>query len=162
MDKTYVPDDTDKAILRALSKDGRINYREIAGDLKLSAQTISERVKKLKKHGILKRFTINIDPSKLGNPIEFICELDINAGLMDDILPELEKIPEIHIIKITTGIHDIMCIGNAESIENLHEVVEKKISPIKGVNKTYTSITMRRVKENQVLNYNLDEYKKEM
>lgn len=156
MDKKYVPDDIDKAILRTLSKDGRKNYREIAEDLKVTAQTISERVKKLKRHEILKRFTIDIDPSKVGNPIEFICELDINAGLMDDILPKLEEIPEIHIIKITTGIHDILCVGNAESIDNLHQVVEKKISTIKGVNKTYTSITMRRVKENQILNYDLE------
>ncbi|MHA2174766.1 MAG: hypothetical protein ACXABI_08050 [Candidatus Hodarchaeales archaeon] len=36
----------------------------------------------------------------------------------------------------------------------MHNIVEKKISLIKGINKTYTSITMRRVKENQVINFN--------
>ena len=150
MDKPYIPDDIDKSILRTLSKDGRKNYRDIAQDLNVTAQTISDRVKKLKKHGIIKRFTIDIDPIKVGYSIEFICELDINAGLMDSILPVLEDIPEINVIKITTGIHDIMCIGNVSSIEKLHKVVEKKISPINGVNKTYTSITLRRVKENQI------------
>jgi Lrp/AsnC family transcriptional regulator for asnA, asnC and gidA len=159
LDKKYIPDKIDDAILRALSKDGKKKYSEIAEDLNISAQAISERVKKLKNHGIIKRFTIDIDPVKIGASIEFICELDINAGLMDEILPVLKEIPEIHIVKITTGIHDIMCIGNAESIENLHEVVEKKISPIKGVNKTYTSITMRRVKENQILNFDTDRVK---
>ncbi len=150
MDKPHIPDDIDKSILRTLSKNGRKNYRDIAQDLNVTAQTISDRVKKLKKHGIIKRFTIDIDPIKVGYSIEFICELDINAGLMDSILPVLEDIPEINVIKITTGIHDIMCIGNVSSIEKLHKVVEKKISPINGVNKTYTSITLRRVKENQI------------
>jgi hypothetical protein len=45
---------------------------------------------------------------------------------MDDVLVEIKKIPEIHNIKITTGIHDILCIGNASSIDNLHNIVEKK------------------------------------
>ena len=147
-------DDRDIKILRMLSKDGRKNYREIANELGVSPQTISDRINKLTDNGVIQRFTIDIDPEKIDYPIEFICELDISARLMDQILNVLKTITEIHIIKITTGIHDILCIGNASSIENLHNIVEKKISLIEGVNKTYTSITMRRVKENQVINFN--------
>jgi DNA-binding Lrp family transcriptional regulator len=147
-------DERDIKILQMLSKDGRENYREIANELGVSPQTISDRVNKLTDNGVIRRFTIDIDPAKIDYPIEFICELDIKAKLMDEILNVLKTIPEIHIIKITTGIHDILCIGNASSIENLHNIVEKKISLIEGVNKTYTSITMRRVKENQVINFN--------
>jgi DNA-binding Lrp family transcriptional regulator len=147
-------DDRDIKILRMLSKDGRQNYRDIANELNVSSQTVKDRMKKLVADGRIKRYTIEIDPTKIGYPIEFICELDIQARLMDDILKILKTITEIHIIKITTGIHDILCIGNASSIENLHNIVEKKISLIKGINKTYTSITMRRVKENQVINFN--------
>lgn len=147
-------DDRDIKILQMLSKDGRKNYRDIANELGVSPQTISDRINKLTDNGIIRRFTIDIDPAKIDYPIEFICELDISARLMDEILNVLKTIKEIHIIKITTGIHDILCIGNASSIENLHNIVEKKISLIEGVNKTYTSITMRRVKENQVINYN--------
>lgn len=148
-------DERDIKILQMLSKDGRENYREIANELGVSPQTISDRVNKLTDNGVIRRFTIDIDPAKIDYPIEFICELDIKAKLMDEILNVLKTIPEIHIIKITTGIHDILCIGNASSIENLHNIVEKKISLIEGVNKTYTSITMRRVKENQVINFNV-------
>ncbi|MHA2239886.1 MAG: Lrp/AsnC family transcriptional regulator [Candidatus Hodarchaeales archaeon] len=147
-------DDRDIKILRMLSKDGRQNYRDIANELNVSSQTVKDRMNKLVADGRIKRYTIEIDPTKIGYPIEFICELDIQARLMDDILKVLKTIKEIHIIKITTGIHDILCIGNASSIENLHNIVEKKISLIKGINKTYTSITMRRVKENQVINFN--------
>ncbi len=147
-------DDRDIKILQMLSKDGRKNYREIANELGVSPQTISDRINKLLDNGVIRRFTIGIDPAKIDYPIEFICELDIKARLMDEILSVLKTIKEIHVIKITTGIHDILCIGNASSIENLHNIVEKKISLIEGVNKTYTSITMRRVKENQVINFN--------
>ncbi|MFX0123432.1 MAG: Lrp/AsnC family transcriptional regulator [Candidatus Hodarchaeota archaeon] len=147
-------DDIDLTIIRALSKDGKEAYENIANECGVSAQTISDRVKKLRKKHIITRFTIDVDPVKVNYPIEFICELDINASVMDDVLAILEQIDEIHIIKITTGIHDILCIGNAQNIENLHNIVERKISTIPGVNKTYTSITLKKIKNNQILNFN--------
>ena len=151
MDKSL--DETDHTILRALCKDGRTIYRDIAKQLEVSPQTISDRLKKLENSKVIRKFTIDIDPDKIGFDIEFICELDIDASHMDHILSILDKISEIHIIKITTGIHDILCIGNAPSIGYLHDIVEKQISMIEGVNKTYTSITLRKVKQNQILNY---------
>ena len=139
-------DDIDLMILRFLSKNGKTTYTEIANETeksqkKVSAQTISDRVEKLQKKGIIKRFTIEIDPIKVNFPIEFICELDINASVMDDVIAVLKEISEIHIIKITTGIHDILCIGNVSSIENLHEVVERKISTMSiNVGKNYLNL----------------------
>ncbi len=148
-------DNIDEMIIRSLSQDGKESYTKIANKLGVSAQTISDRVEKLRKKKIIKGFTIEVDPEKVDYPIEFICELDIDASVMDDVLAVLEQIEEIHVIKITTGIHDILCIGNAQNIENLHNIIERKISTILGVNKTYTSITLKKIKQNQILNFNV-------
>ena len=148
-------DDKDLEILKMLSKDGKIAYSKIAEQLKVTPQTISDRIERMKKRNIISRFTLDIQPEEMGYPIEFVCELDINATVMDNVLEILKSITEIHNIRITTGIHDILCIGNAASIDNLHDIVERKISTIPGVNKTYTSITLKKVKDGQVLN--LDE-----
>lgn len=148
-------DNIDEMIIRSLSHDGKESYTKIAKKLGVTAQTISDRVEKLRNKKIIKGFTIEVDPEKVDYPIEFICELDIDASVMDDVLAVLEQIEEIHVIKITTGIHDILCIGNAQDIENLHNIVERKISTIPGVNKTYTSITLKKIKQNQILNFNV-------
>ena len=97
--KPELLDEYDLAIIQSLSKDGKTTYKEIADQLGVSPQTISDRVEKLIKKGIIQRFTINIDPEKINYPIEFICELDINASVMDDVLAVLKQIHEIHIIK---------------------------------------------------------------
>ncbi len=151
-------DKIDITIVQFLSEDSKLTYKKIADKLEVSSQTVKDRIDKLIKRGIIKRFTINIEPEKLNFSIEFICELDINASVMDDVLMEIKKIPEIHNIKITTGIHDILCIGNASSIANLHDIVEKKISMIPGVNKTYTSITLKKIKQNQILNFDTNNH----
>jgi Lrp/AsnC family transcriptional regulator for asnA, asnC and gidA len=148
-------DNINEDILRKLCADSQITYKKIADSQKVTSQTISDRIRNLQdKSKIIQYFTIKIDPEKLGYPLEFICELDINASVMQNVLDELKKIAEIHLIRITTGIHDIFCLGNASSVENLYKIVEERISVIPGVNKTYTSITMKKVKDNQVLNLN--------
>jgi len=143
-------------ILRSLSANSQITYKKIADKLEVTSQTISDRIKSLQeKSQIIQSFTVKVDPAKIGYPLEFFCELDIDASMMQEILDELTKIAEIHLIRITTGIHDIFCLGNASTVENLYRIVEEQISIIPGVNKTYTSITMKRVKDNQVLNLNV-------
>lgn len=146
-------DEIDLTIIRELSRNGKESYENIASKCGVTAQTISDRVKKLRNRDIITRFTIDVDPVKVNYPIEFICELDINSSVMDDVLKILEQIEEIHVIKITTGIHDILCMGNAQNIDNLHDIVERKISTIPGVNKTYTSIILKKIKQNQILNF---------
>jgi Lrp/AsnC family transcriptional regulator for asnA, asnC and gidA len=149
-------DEIDRAILHWMSKDGRIRYTILAKNLNVTSQTISDRIDKLKKKGIIKRFSLDLNPEKIGASIEFISEVDVDVNAMETILPELEKIAEIHAIRITTGIHDIFCMGYATSIENLHDVVEKRISSVPGVKKTYTSIILRNVKNSQILNLDRD------
>jgi len=149
-------DTINEEILRSLSTNSQITYKKIADKLGVTSQTISDRIKSLQeKNKIIQYFTIQVDPAKIGYPLEFFCELDIDASLMQEILDELTKIAEVHLIRITTGIHDIFCLGNASTVENLYHIVEEQISVIPGVNKTYTSITMKKVKDNQVLNLNL-------
>ncbi len=143
-------------ILRSLSANSQTTYKKIADKLEITSQTISDRIKSLQeKNKIIQYFTVKVDPAKIGYPLEFFCELDIDASRMQEILDELTKIVEVHLIRITTGIHDIFCLGNASTVENLYQIVEEQISVIPGVNKTYTSITMKKVKDNQVLNLNV-------
>ncbi|MFW9778613.1 MAG: Lrp/AsnC family transcriptional regulator [Candidatus Heimdallarchaeota archaeon] len=149
-------DKIDREIIRWMSKDGRIRYTILAKTLNLTSQTISDRIDKLKKKGVIKRFRVDLNPETIGASIEFITEVDVDVNAMETILPELERIEEIHVIRITTGIHDIFCMGYATSIENLHDVVEKRISSIPGVKKTYTSIILRNVKNSQILNLDRD------
>ena len=54
MDKPL--DETDRTILRALCKDGRTIYRDIAKQLEVSPQTISDRLKKLEKNKVIQKF----------------------------------------------------------------------------------------------------------
>ena len=59
-------DDLDLRILRTLKGNARLTYTEIGRQLKLAHSTIYDRVKKMEDHGIIKEYTVIIDPKKAG------------------------------------------------------------------------------------------------
>jgi len=59
-------DELDLKILKMLQGDGRLSFTEIAGKLELSESTIRKRVQALVQKDVIKKFTIEIAPSKIG------------------------------------------------------------------------------------------------
>lgn len=59
-------DKTDIKILKELSRNSRIEYKEISKKLGLSANAIKHRIKNLERDGIILGYTISIDMRKLG------------------------------------------------------------------------------------------------
>ncbi|MFP4402309.1 MAG: winged helix-turn-helix transcriptional regulator [Candidatus Nanoarchaeia archaeon] len=59
-------DEKDKELLDLLSSDGRIQYKDMADKLNVSADTVKYRIEKLKHQGLIERFEPVINFSKLG------------------------------------------------------------------------------------------------
>ncbi|KFM95027.1 Lrp/AsnC family transcriptional regulator [Bacillus clarus] len=62
-------DDTDKKILRELSKNGRMSMKELGGKVHLTGQATSSRVIKLEENGVIEGYTIKLNKRKLGYPV---------------------------------------------------------------------------------------------
>lgn len=58
-------DETDRRILELLLEDARRSFRDIADEVGLSAPAVSNRVDKLRERGVVRRFTVDIDRSRL-------------------------------------------------------------------------------------------------
>ncbi|MEM2338294.1 MAG: AsnC family transcriptional regulator, partial [Candidatus Bathyarchaeia archaeon] len=56
-------DEVDQKILKLLQEDARLPFLEIAQKLRLSESTIRKRVQALKEKGVIKRFTVEINPA---------------------------------------------------------------------------------------------------
>ena len=140
-------DELDRNLLRILKDNGRISFRELAHQMGVSSQTISDRIAKMVEKGIIKGFTIMVDQGKVGYPITFAVELDVDITKMEEIQRELMLYPELHQIHVMTGDHDILVLGVARDITHLYEIIEKRISNIEGIKATKTSLSLKTVKE---------------
>src|SRR3990172_13253075 len=62
-------DATDLAILRLLATDARMSFRRLARALGVSPPTITDRVARLERLGVIRGYRVEIDRSALGFPL---------------------------------------------------------------------------------------------
>jgi len=59
-------DDLDQAMLEALAANARISLKELAQAVGLSSPSAAERLRRLEERGVVKAFTIDVDPAAVG------------------------------------------------------------------------------------------------
>ncbi|MCS7123483.1 MAG: Lrp/AsnC family transcriptional regulator [Candidatus Aenigmarchaeota archaeon] len=78
--KVYYIDEIDKKILNSLEKDCRKSFNKIAEEVGVTTVTVIKRVEKMIKEGIIKSFSLQIDPKKLGLEIEALILIRIKSN----------------------------------------------------------------------------------
>jgi DNA-binding Lrp family transcriptional regulator len=77
-------DDTDREILELLLEDARRPYSDIADRVDLSAPAVSDRVDRLREMGLIRRFTLDVDRTKLRQGVPVLVDVELGPGLGDD------------------------------------------------------------------------------
>jgi Lrp/AsnC family transcriptional regulator for asnA, asnC and gidA len=139
-------DELDHKILKLLQEDGRLPFMDIAQKLKLSESTIRKRVQALKERGVIKRFTVEIDPAKIGLNTVAIVGVDVDPPKLLEVAQKLCEFKEIRCVATSTGDHMIMTEIWTKDGRELTRLISEKIGPIEGVKKICPAIILERLK----------------
>ena len=140
-------DEIDRAILNCLRNNARISNRELAARVNLSPSAALERVRKLKRSGIIKGFCTMLDCAKLGRGLHVLIELEIEKNIQDhDIADKLISYPEITAIYDVAGDADYLLKVAVPDSEALRQLMNR-ISLIPGVRSSHTTLVLRTLKE---------------
>ncbi len=143
MEQIYKLDKLDKEILSILMKDAKIPYTEIAQRLIVSAGTIHVRMKRMERLGIVKGATLVLDPAKMGYDLmAFIGIYLVKGSAYDEVIAEIDKIPEVVEAHYTTGEYSIFAKIISRNTGHLREVINDKIQAINGIIRTETIISL--------------------
>ncbi|MEP1742511.1 MAG: Lrp/AsnC family transcriptional regulator [Kangiellaceae bacterium] len=93
----------DWKILEKLQQDGRTSVSELAKNLNRSRSNISEHIEQLLSHGILKQFSITIDPEKLGFGVSAFVRLQASSKDHRKIINHVNDLPEVAECHVMTG-----------------------------------------------------------
>ena len=136
-------DKLDLQILSMLMEDAQIPFTEIAKRLVVSGGTVHVRMKKLLSMGIVKGSHLEVDASSLGYDICAFVGMFLEKGSMyKRIAHQLEQIAEITEIYYTTGRYGIFLKIICRNTQELREVLNEKIQPIEGIQRTETFISL--------------------
>jgi len=139
-------DELDLKIIRMLQEDGRLSFTDIAGKLKLSESTIRKRVQALQKKGVIKKFTIEIDPAKIGINTVAIVGVDVDPTELLEAAQRLCEIKEIRSVATSTGDHMIMTETWTKDGRELTKLISEKIGKIEGIKKICPAIILEKLK----------------
>ena len=96
-------DDIDKRIIEILSEDGRISVKDLAQRVNLSSPSVSERLKRLEERGVVRAFTVDIDPQALGYGLQAIVRIRPLPGKLHLVQRLIAEIPEFSECDKVTG-----------------------------------------------------------
>ncbi|MFH0737879.1 MAG: Lrp/AsnC family transcriptional regulator [Candidatus Micrarchaeota archaeon] len=132
-------DESDRYILDALKRDARQTIAEISDQLGIPRATVHERIMRMKKAGVIRRFTILEDHAKLGLPtLSFVfAEYDRHSKTsLRDVSHDLAKIKGVTGVYILGGEWSLLIKVRAKDMEQMGTLVLDRIGATPGVSKT--------------------------
>ncbi len=139
-------DALDFKILKMLQEDGRRSFTEIAEKLKLSESTIRKRVQALQKKEVIKKFTIEVDPFKMGIRTVAIVGVDVDPTKLLEAAQKLCELKEVRSVATSAGDHMVMTEIWTRDGRELTKLISEKIGRIDGVKKICPAIILEKLK----------------
>ncbi|MFC5473705.1 Lrp/AsnC family transcriptional regulator [Paraherbaspirillum soli] len=115
----------DQRILEVLLKDSRISLKELAQQVGLSSPSISERLHRLEERGVIRAFSIEIDPQALGYQLQAIVRIRPLPGKLHIVQKLIEETPEFCECDKVTGDDCFIVRLFVRSIEQLDQIIDR-------------------------------------
>lgn len=140
----------DKKILRALQKDGRITYSDLAKQVGLSTSPCLERVKKLERNGLIKGYTALLNPSYLDADLVVFVQIRLTRTSQDifnqfkEAAINLDEVQECYLV---SGNFDYLIKARVADMDAYRRFLGETLLTLPGVHESTSYVVMEQVKE---------------
>ncbi len=135
-------DDMDARILSAMSTDSRRSYADVGSEVGLSTAAVHERVRKLVERGVIRRFSLSVEPQALGLAFTAFVAIRNDGGIhCREVAPRLREIPEVQELHSVAGEYDFLAKIRAPHARALEDVLYA-IKSIPGVARTTSTVVL--------------------
>lgn len=136
-------DKLDRKILSIIMRNARIASKDVAQECGVSRAAIHQRIQRLIDMKVITGSGYNVNPKMLGYSTCTYIGVSLERGAMyREVVPEVEKIPEVVECHFTTGPYGILLKLYARDNEHLMELLNDRIQNIPGVTETETLISL--------------------
>jgi Lrp/AsnC family transcriptional regulator for asnA, asnC and gidA len=149
-----MPDETDLKILEILQQNSRTSFKKISQKVGVSEATVYNRVKKMEKEGLIKKYTVQLDLERFENVwFTALIRVRLQSGkYVLDMSDMLRKMPHVHALYDVTGEYDFVLITRFSSHNELFKFI-RELSAIEHVAHTNSHIVMKVFKEDFSVNF---------
>lgn len=135
--------ETDKKLLALLKENSRRSNASLAQELGLAQSTCLARIKALRRRGIIRRFTVDVDASALGKSLEALVFVRIRPGArhrMAELARNIAKAPGVVQVFFLGGDEDFSVHVQVADAAEVRDFVVEHLSSDPAVANTRTSL----------------------
>ena len=129
----------DRKILRIITQNARIPFKDVAEMCDVSRAAVHQRVQKMFDTGVIMGSGYQVNPKMLGYNLCVYIGITLEKGTYyDEVITALEKIPEVVESQYTLGAYSMLVKMYAKDDRHLFNILNSKIQTIHGISKTET------------------------
>ncbi|MEL6792483.1 MAG: Lrp/AsnC family transcriptional regulator [Pseudomonadota bacterium] len=141
-------DATDRKILAALQREGRLSNADLAERINLSPSACHRRVRRLEEDGVIRDYAAMLNPRAVGRGATVFVEVTLTSQ-SEEILDAFEKaialIPDVLECHLMAGTADYLIKVAAEDSDDYARIHRQHLTRLPGVAQMHSSFALRTV-----------------
>ena len=140
----------DRAILRALQRDGRISTVELAGLVNLSESACLRRVRALEARGLIERYVALLNQKEAGLSGNVFVNIALNREEQSELAAfekAVQALPEVMECYLMTGEFDYLLRVVVSDMADFERVHNESLTRLPGVARVNSSVAIRTVRK---------------
>lgn len=137
----------DVGIIKELQANARMSYRQLARKFDVSVTTVSDRVGKMVRSGLIRSFTIIVDPEKSGPVlcVAFYIKIE-NGSDPKEVGQRVSGVKGICYAYQAVGLYDIIALGSSLNKQDFASMM-REVGAIRGIREVVPSMVLDTIKE---------------
>ena len=134
-------DKTDQRLLALLREDARLSTAALARRLGVARTTVLERMKRLKRDGIVAGYTVRLHTRVQGRLLRVHVLLSVDPRQGEAVVAALRAIPQVRAVFAISGAFDSLAFVEGETTQEIDGVLDA-IGTLPGVGRTQSSLVL--------------------
>jgi len=147
-------DTIDKNLLKFLQQDSKQTNKELSVKLNLSVTAVYERIKKLEREGIIKKYVTLLNPQKVDLDLLVFCQIKLVQHAKEYLTKfeeEVTQLEEVLECFHVSGEYDYLLKVLVKDMEHFRNFMVTKLTTIQHIGSTQSSFVINQVKNSTLI-----------
>lgn len=147
--KYYVLDSIDRKLLNLLQEDSKQTTKELANSLNLSVTAVYERIRKLEKSKIIKKYVALVDYEKVNRDFIVLCHVKLSQHKKEYLMQfekEVMQLTEVMDCFHVSGDYDYILKIAVANIKEYRHFIVTKLTSLQHIGSSHSSFVIGEIK----------------